>query len=66
FEWVKKSRLKPVRKAVDTVPNHIDHILIYFKHRVTNATSNGINSKIQKVKAMACGYRNKDNFKTAI
>jgi len=66
FEWARTSGLKPVRKAADTVANHIDHILTYFKHRITNAASEGINSKIQKVKAMACGYRNKDNFKTAI
>lgn len=66
FDWAWKSGLKPIKKAANTVADHIDHILMYFKHKITNATSEGINSKIQKVKAMACGYRNKENFKTAI
>ena len=33
---------------------------------VTNAMSEGLNSKIQKIKSMACGFRNIENFKTAI
>jgi transposase len=33
---------------------------------VTNAMSEGLNSQIQKVKSMACGFRNIENFKTAI
>jgi len=33
---------------------------------VTNAMSEGLNSKMQKIKSMACGLRNTENFKTAI
>jgi len=66
FEWTVDFNLKPLKRAADTVANHIHHILMYFKHKISNATSEGLNSKIQKIKAMACGYRNKDNFKTAI
>jgi len=60
------SGLKPLRKTADTIANHIDYILIYFRHRITNATGEGLNSKIQKIKAMACGFRNRENFKIAI
>ncbi len=66
FTWAMNSGLKPLKKAADTIANHIDHILMYFRHTITNATSEGLNSKIQKIKAMACGYRNRGNFKTAI
>jgi len=66
YEMVEKSILKPMKRAADTIASYADHILMYFKHRITNATSEGLNSKIQKLKAMACGYRNKQNFKTAI
>ncbi len=66
FEWTKEFNLKPLGKAADTVANHIYHILMYFKHKISNGTSEGLNSKIQKIKAMACGFRNKENFKTAI
>lgn len=40
--------------------------MTYFTHRITNAVSEGINSKIQTIKKMAYGFRNRDNFKTAI
>lgn len=66
FKWAMDSGLKPLRRAADTLANHIDHILMYFKHKITNATSEGLNSKIQKIKAMACGFRNRGNFKTVI
>jgi transposase len=66
LEWTRDSGLKPLERSVNTILNHIDQILMYFKHKITNATSEGLNSKIQKVKAMACGFRNKENFKTAI
>ena len=66
FEWAMDSGLKPLRKAADTIADHIDYILMYFRHRITNATSEGLNSKIQKIKAMACGFRNRENFKIAI
>jgi transposase len=36
------------------------------KHGVTNAVSEGLNSRIQWVKATARGFRNQQNFITAI
>jgi transposase len=33
---------------------------------VINAMSEGLNDQIQKIKSMACGFRNIENFKTAI
>ena len=66
YFWATHSRLEPIRKAAGTVHRHIDNILTYYQHPVTNAMSEGLNSKIQKIKSMACGFRNLDNFKTAI
>ena len=40
--------------------------LTYFRHRITNAMSEGIASKIQALKKAANGFRNRENFKTAI
>jgi transposase len=60
------SRLAPIRKAAATVRRHINKILTYYQHPVTNAMSEGLNSQIQKIKSMACGFRNIENFKTAI
>ncbi len=66
YFWATHSRLEPIRKAAETVRRHIDNILTYYQHPVTNAMSEGLNSQIQKIKSMACGFRNLENFKTAI
>ncbi len=42
------------------------NILTYLKHRITNAASESINSKIQWIKYTARGFRNFGNFATAI
>jgi transposase len=66
YFWATHSRLQSIRKAAETIHRHIDNILTYYQHPVTNAMSEGLNSKIQKIKSMACGFRNIENFKTAI
>ena len=66
YFWATHSRLAPIRKAAETVRRHIDNILTYYQHPVTNAMSEGLNSQIQKIKSMACGFRNTEHFKTAI
>jgi hypothetical protein len=46
--WATHSRLAPIRKAAETVRRHIENILTYYQHPVTNAVSEGLNRKIQK------------------
>lgn len=48
------------------IQRRFENIVTYLKHRITNAVSESINSKIQWVKYTARGFRNKTNFKTAI
>lgn len=66
FFWATHSRLEPVIRAARTVERHLRNVLTYFDHRITNAVSEGINSKIQTIKKMAFGFRNKEHFKAAI
>ncbi len=66
YFWATHSKLKPMLVAAKTLKRHLANILTYVEHRVTNAVSEGINSKIQTIKKMAYGFRNKDHFKTAI
>jgi len=66
YFWATHSRLHPMIKAAKTLKQHLPNLLTYFKHRITNATCEGINSKIQTFKQMACGYRNREHYKTAI
>lgn len=66
YFWATHSRLAPMISAAKTLHRHLGNILTYFKHRITNATAEGLNSKIQMVKEMACGFRNREHYKTAI
>jgi len=40
--------------------------LTSFNHWIVDSTSEGINGRIQAFKLMACGYRNREHYKTAI
>lgn len=66
YFWATHSRLAPMIEAAKTLKRHLANIMTYFTHRITNATSEGINSKIQTLKLMACGYRNREHYKMAI
>jgi len=66
YFWATHSRLKPVIEVAKTVKRHAVNILTFVEHRITNALSESINAKIQTIKQMACGYRNRENFRTAI
>lgn len=66
YFWATHSRLKPMRQAAETIRRHIANIVTYYQHPVTNAMSEGLNSQIQKIKSMACGFRNTEHFKVAI
>ena len=50
YFWATHSRLKPVVRAARTIHGHLDNVLTYFDHRITNALSEGLNSKIQTIK----------------
>ena len=64
--WATHSRLEPIKKAAKTLKRHLDNIVTYAKHRITNALAEGINAKIEKIKRMACGFRNRAHYRTAI
>lgn len=66
YFWATHSRLEPIRKAAKTVKAHIENIVTYAKHRITNALGEAINGKIEKIKRMACGFRNRSHYRTAI
>jgi transposase len=66
YFWATHSRLGPIIEAARTLKVHISNIATYFKHRITNALSEGLNSKIQTIKNMACGFRNREHYKMAI
>ncbi len=66
YFWATHSRLQPVIKVAKMIKRHHDGVMAFFSHRLTSATAEGLNSRIQAIRVAARGYRNRDNFKTAI
>jgi transposase len=50
YFWATHSRLKPVVKVARMLQSHLRGVLNYFDHWITNATCEGLNSKIEGVK----------------
>ena len=61
FGWVSRSRLKPMVAVAQLL-----NLLTYLRHRITNGVIEGLNSKIQSLKAAARGFRNFQNYRTRI
>jgi transposase len=66
YGWAIRSRLEPIKKAARMLKAHLDGLLSYFKHQVTNAMSEGFNSRIQAVKSAARGFRSFKNYRLRI
>ena len=66
YFWATHSRLKPIIKVAKMIKSHLDNILTYLNHPITNAKAEGLNSKIQAIKSAARGFRNFENYRTAI
>ncbi len=66
YRWATHSRLKPMIEKAKMLKSRLPHLLTYFKYGLTNATSESLNSKIQWVRYTARGFRNFQNFATAI
>jgi transposase len=64
--WISRCRLDPMIKVGRMVRRYLRGIINAIIHGVTNAAAESINAKIQKIKAMACGFRNRARFRTAI
>jgi transposase len=63
---VKRTRLAEMKRAAATIERHSEGLLNYFVHRITNALSEGFNSRIQQLKAAARGFRNFANYRSRI
>jgi transposase len=66
YFWATHSRLAPMIDAANLIKRHLPNVITYFKHRITNAVAEGLNSKIATVQKRAFGFRNRDHFKIAV
>jgi transposase len=64
--WIAKamrSRLEPVKHVARMIRDHLWGVINAMALKVTNAASESVNSKVQRIKNAACGFRNRDRFK---
>jgi len=66
YSWAIRSRLEPIRKVARMIKRHWQGVMNAVTSNITNASSEGMNSKIQWIKRKACGYRNRERFRNAI
>ncbi|EMM99805.1 transposase domain protein [Leptospira noguchii str. 2007001578] len=66
YFWATHSKLKPIIKVAKMLKRNLKYILTYFSHRITNAGSESMNSRIQKIKSNARGFRNFQFFRISI
>ena len=62
----KSMALAPLRRLAGTLADHRANLLTYVDHGATSAACEGLNSAIQELKHRSRGFRNRENFKTAI
>jgi len=66
YSWAIRSRLDPIKEKARMIKKHLPNILTYFKHGISNAVAEGLNSKIQTVKSNASGYRTFNGFRNSM
>ena len=69
FKWYEAALLLKnihLTKVAQMLNRHIDGLLAYVRHKVTNASAEGLNSLIQQIKSNAKGFRRFENFRVAI
>lgn len=64
--WMLHSRLTPMKGVARSLRKNKTEILEYFKHRLTNAFAEGMNSLIQAAKRKARGFRTFKGYRTMI
>ena len=66
LSWAQRCRLEPMVKVARTIRAHLWGIINAIVLKATTADNESLNARIQKLKNWACGFRNRNRFKTAI
>jgi len=66
YYWATHSKLEPVVKVAKMLQRRLKNVMTYFTHRITNAGSEGMNSRIETLWKQGCGFRNVERFKIVI
>lgn len=66
YGWAVRCRLKPIADVAKMLKRHLPELMTYFSHRITNAMSEGFNSRIQSIKSAGKGFRVFKNYRIRI
>ncbi len=66
FRRVIRTNLTPLKKVARTTKERLSNVSNYCLLEITNAVAEGLNSNIMSIKRRVGGFRNRENFKTAI
>ena len=66
YSWAIRSRLDPIKQVARMIKTHLNQIFTWFTYRISNAVSEGLNSKIQTVKSNSRGFRSFESYRRSI
>jgi transposase len=66
LKWISLCRIPEMIKVGKTVRNYFWGILNAIRLQATNGIVEATNNRIQRIKRMACGFRNRERFRIAI
>jgi len=66
LSWAMRCRLPAMVQVARMIKRHWDGVINAATTTSTNAMAESINVKIQRIKRMACIYRNRERFRHAI
>lgn len=66
YGWAMRSRLEPVKRVSRMVKRHLLGIVNAVVLKATNAMAESVNARVQRVKRLACGFRNTERSQRAI
>jgi transposase len=64
--WASRCRLKPMQRLAKTLKSRLTTLLNWCRWPITNAVTEGLNSKIQWIKYTARGFGSRDGYRRAI
>jgi len=64
--WISHCRIPEMIKAGKTIKNYFWGIINAIRLKTSNGMVEAKNNCVQRIKRMACGFRNRDRFRTAI
>lgn len=65
IRWARRSTLSPFVQVANMIDRHLENIVSYFRHPITNGPQEGMNSKLMSVLRAARGYRTQETFRMA-